>query len=76
MKEYDYIQIAKLLTRECTLISNSLIELENRYLIFKKMDELDIIELFELKLKYKYYSEFEQKLLCLCDYLLRNNAEN
>lgn len=76
MKEYDYIQIAKLLTRECTLISNSLIELENRYLIFKKMDELDIIELFELKLKYKYYSEFEQKLLRLCDYLLRNNAEN
>ena len=75
MKLYEYAEIARLLTRECVKISENLILLENSCSIFKKMDELDLLELFELKLKYKYFSELEQKILRLCDYLLKNSDE-
>lgn len=75
MKLYEYAEIARLLTRECAKISENLILLENSCSIFKKMDELDLLELFELKLKYKYFSELEQKVLRLCDYLLKNSDE-
>lgn len=75
MTEYDFVQICKLLQREDTDISNRLTALENTYQIFHRFDSHDFLELLELKLRQEYQSDFEIRLLRLCDYLLRNGGE-
>lgn len=75
MTDYDFIQICKLLQREDNDISNRLVQLQNTYQVFRRYDELDLLELLSLKIRQQYHSELEQKLLALCDYLMRYNKE-
>lgn len=75
MTDYDFIQICKLLQREDNDISCRLVQLQNTYQVFRRYDELDLLELLSLKIRQQYHSELEQKLLALCDYLMRYNKE-
>lgn len=71
MTNRDFNEICKLLQREQTDVANRLVDLQNTYEIFKRYDELDMLELLTLKIKQQHLNEFEQKLLALCDHLVR-----
>lgn len=71
MTDYDIIQIIKLLQRSDSELENRIIDLKNKYSIFRDFDCLDLLELQELKFNLDYHRSFEQKLLELI-YFLKN----
>lgn len=75
MTNRDFNEICKLLQNEEIEIENKLVDLQNTYEIFKKYDELDLLELLTLKIKQQHLKEFEQKLLALCYFLTRFGKE-
>lgn len=75
MTDYDLVQIHRFLLNQSVDLENRITDLKNRYLIFKDMDCLDLLELQELKFNLEYQRKFEQKLLNLCYYLNQFNKE-
>ena len=73
MNEYDLIQIHRLLQRSDAELEGRIIDLKSKYSIFRDFDALDLLELQELKFNLAYHRDFEQKLLQLCDYLIKYN---
>lgn len=76
MNTYDYVCFCKMLQNAESDLTARVIALERRYDIFgKRFDELDLLELMELKIQLKYLNELVPKLLKLCDYLLSSSDE-
>lgn len=75
MTDYDIIQIIKLLQRSDSELENRIIEMKNKYTIFRDFDCLDLLELQELKFNLEYHRDFEQKLLQLVNFLHYFNKE-
>lgn len=73
MTDYDVVQIIKLLERADAELENRIIDMKNKYSIFKDFDCLDLLELQELKFNLDYHRQFEQKLLELVYFLQQNN---
>lgn len=77
MNNYDYISLCRLLQKLESELNERLINLERRYDLFnKKVDVLDLVELMELKNNLQYFDYLSQKLLLLCDYLLKYNGDS
>lgn len=77
MNNYDYISLCRLLQKLESELNERLINLEHRYDLFnKKIDVLDLVDLMELKNNLQYFDYLSQKILLLCDYLLKYNGEN
>ena len=75
MTEFDIAQIHRLLQRSDAELENRIIDLKNKYAIFRDFDCLDLLELQELKFNLEYHREFEQKLLQLINFLYEFNKE-
>ena len=73
MTDYDVVQIIRLLERSDAELENRIIDMKNKYAIFKDFDCLDLLELQELKFNLEYHRQFEQKLLELVYFLNQNN---
>lgn len=77
MNNYDYISLCRLLQKLESELNERLIGLERRYDLFnKKVDVLDLVELMELKNNLQYFDYLSQKLLLLCDHLLKFNGDS
>ena len=75
MTDYDIAQIHRLLQRTDSELENRIIEMKNKYTIFRDFDCLDLLELQELKFNLEYHRDFEQKLLQLVNFLYLFNKE-
>lgn len=75
MTEFDIVQIHRLLQRSDAELENRIIDLRNKYSIFRDFDCLDLLELQELKFNLEYHRAFEQKLLQLINFLYEFNKE-
>ena len=75
MKQFDFVQIALLLQREQTELSNRIVDFENHFNTFRKFDELDAVELQHLIIKKQYIDELEFKILRLIDFLIKYPME-
>ena len=73
MNNRDFAEIAKLLTREDCDLAERVINIQNRINYFRHIDVYDSFELLEIKVTQEYFDGFEQRLLRLCDYLVKNN---
>ena len=75
MTEFDIAQIHRLLQRCDSELENRIIDMKNKYAIFRDFDCLDLLELQELKFNLEYHRAFEQKLLQLINFLYEFNKE-
>lgn len=75
MTQFEFVQIAKLLQREQTELSNRIVDFENHFNTFRKFDELDAVELQHLIIKKQYIEELEFKILRLIDFFIRYPME-
>ena len=75
MTEFDIAQIHMLLQRADSELENRIIDMKNKYTIFRDLDCLDLLELQELKFNLEYHRAFEQKLLRLINFLYDFNKE-
>ena len=73
MTDFDVVQIIRFLARSNAELENRIIDMKNKYSIFKDFDCLDLLELQELKFNLDYHRQFEQKLLELVYFLQQNN---
>ena len=73
MNTYDFVQIAKFLNRKNIELESRINDFESRHHIFRKFDELDVVDLHKLICNREFLNEFEVELLKLCDYLIKYN---
>ncbi len=76
MTNYEYGLICKCFQKLEVDNANQLVGLENTYQIFHRFDEFDFLSLLECKIYKNALDDIQNKVLSLCDYLVKyNNKE-